>query len=241
MSPKLDKSADVISSMFTSLAPRYDLMNDIMSSFTHRRTRKFTLELMKNEKITQALDLACGTGDFAFLLQSFLNPDTLIIGSDFSSGMLEIALHRLKILLSEVEMNNLAFIQSDISYLPFLNKSFDICTIAYGLRNVQEPSRVLQEIHRITRPSGSFLILESILPQNSLIRFLLSFYFKNVVPIVAKLFSSNVKAYDYYFQSVEQFLPPADVLRLLKKTHWKRVVIFRLLFGSVIIYQVFKS
>ncbi|MHA1975438.1 MAG: ubiquinone/menaquinone biosynthesis methyltransferase [Candidatus Hodarchaeales archaeon] len=240
MSPKLDKSADVISRMFTSLAPRYDLMNDIMTGFTHRRTRKFTLKLLRKDKIARALDLASGTGDFAFLLQSFLNSDTLIIGSDFSSGMLKTAQYRWKNIQSKLEANNLTFFLSDINHLPFKDESFDICTISYGLRNVQEPVQVLQEIHRITHPSGSFLILESILPRNSIIRYLLSFYFRKVVPRVARLFSSHVKAYDYYFQSVKQFLPSATVLKLLRKTHWKRVTIYSLLFGSVIIYQIFK-
>ena len=240
MTQKLDKSAKVISKMFTALAPRYDLMNDVMTGFTHHRTRKFALELTGIVKGGRVLDLASGTGDFAILLQSIMKSDTLIIGCDFSSGMLAIARHRLKTIQNASNMNNLAFTSSDINHLPFSDEIFDVCSIIYGLRNVQDPLSVLHEINRVTKPNGRFFIVESIVPDNPFIRFSLSFYFKKVVPIIASLFASNVQAYDYYFNSVEQFGTPIETLKLLKKTHWKRVTIYRLLFGSVIVYQIFK-
>ncbi|MHA2387942.1 MAG: ubiquinone/menaquinone biosynthesis methyltransferase [Candidatus Hodarchaeales archaeon] len=240
MSQKLDKTPNVISKMFTSLAPRYDLMNDVMTGFTHHHTRKFALELIREKQIDRILDLASGTGDFAFLLNNLLKSETVIIGCDFSRGMLEIARHRLQTIQNVAE-KKLAFFCSDINHLPFSDKIFDVCSIIYGLRNVQDPLGVLHEIYRLTKPNGRLVIVEANIPLNPIIRFLLSFYFKKIVPIIASLFASNVQAYDYYFKSVEQFIAPIGLLKLLKKSNWNQVTINRLLFDTVIVYEISKK
>ncbi len=241
MTQKLDKSAKVISNMFSSLAPRYDLMNDIMTGFTHRYTRNFAVKLLKNKKINRVLDLASGTGDFSFLLNFNLNSNPLTIGCDFSKGMLSIAHYRQKILRLKYKNRNITFINSDISHLPFSNEAFEVCAIVYGLRNVQNPLWVLKEIYRVTKPTGHLIIVESLLPQNPKINRLLSFYFKKIVPKLASIFSSNIQAYDYYFTSVEQFITPSKTLNLLKRSKWNRVTNYNLLLGSVMVYHVFKS
>ncbi len=240
MSHRLDKSAKVISKMFTSLAPRYDLMNDVMTGFTHRKTRKFAIGLLQKKKIKRFLDLASGTGDFTFLASATLKSDAKIIGCDFSNGMLVIAQQRMLLLKSNGAISIPELINSDISYLPFSNEIFDTCSIIYGLRNVNDPLLVLSEINRVTNSEGNLIIVESKIPQNPIVRMLISFYFKKIVPKIASLFSSNVKAYDYYFKSVEQFNAPIEMYRLLKKARWKRVISYRLLFDTVIIYNAFK-
>ena len=163
--------------MFTSLAPRYDLMNDVMTGFTHHRTRRYALELIREKNIDRVLDLASGTGDFAFLLHSSMKSKPLIIGCDFSTGMLKIANQRLQTIQNGSEIENLVFLYSDIKHLPFSDGTFDVCSIVYGLRNVQDVLGVLLEINRVTQSKGMVIIVESNMPRNRTIRFLLSFYF----------------------------------------------------------------
>ena len=237
MRSNLNKTSKAISTMFTSIAPKYDLMNDIMTGFTHRRTRKFALNLLNLKNKEKLLDLASGTGDFALLVNS-LKTDNEIIAVDFSKGMLEQAIQKRRLQSTDNSKNRMNFIASDIAYLPFLDESIDVCSICYGIRNVQDPELVLKEISRITKKQ--LLIIESTVPSNPLIRVLISLYFKKVVPLIAKVFSSDSKAYDYYFESVEHFLPPMELIRILKKANWKKVVYHQLFLGAVTVYLVFK-
>jgi demethylmenaquinone methyltransferase/2-methoxy-6-polyprenyl-1,4-benzoquinol methylase len=218
--------------MFTNIAPKYDLMNDLMTAFTHRRTRKLAYNLLDLKKQESLLDLASGTGDFAFLINS-KGQDNEIIGVDFSEGMLTQAIQK-KTKLDR----NMSFLASDISYLPFSDETIDACSICYGIRNVQDPSLAVKEISRVTK--RRLLIVESSVPSNRLIRFFLAFYFKKIVPLIAKTFSSDSKAYDYYFESVEDFLSPMELMRILKMAQWKQVVYKKLLLGAVAVYLVSK-
>ena len=233
MQSNLNKTSKAISKMFTNIAPKYDLMNDIMTAFTHRRTRKFAYNLLELKASERLVDLASGTGDFAFLINS-KGQDNEIIGVDFSEGML------LQANQKKTRLNRkLNFLASDISYLPFLDESIDVCSICYGIRNVQDPALVLKEISRVTK--HRLLIVESSVPSNRLIRFLLTLYFKKIVPLIAKTFSSDNEAYNYYFKSVENFLPPLELIKLLKKnSNWKKVVYQHLYLGAVTVYLVFK-
>ena len=203
-----------------------------MTVFTHRRTRKFAYNFLDLKKEESLLDLASGTGDFAFLINS-MGQDNEIIGVDFSEGMLIRAIQK------KTELDRkLSFLASDISFLPFSNETIDACSICYGIRNVQDPLLVLKEISRVTK--HRLLIVESSVPSNRLIRFLLTIYFKKIVPLIAKTFSSDSKAYNYYFSSVEDFLSPMELITILKKAKWKQVVYKQILLGAVTVYLVFK-
>jgi demethylmenaquinone methyltransferase/2-methoxy-6-polyprenyl-1,4-benzoquinol methylase len=223
--------------MFSSIAPKYDLMNDIMTGFTHRCTRKFALNLLDLKDYERLIDLASGTGDFALLVNSLMTNNE-IIAVDFSKGMLHQAIQKSQLRFKNRSDKGIHFLASDISYLPFLDESIDVCSICYGIRNVQDPLLVLKEIDRIT--SKRLLIIESTVPANPLIRLILSFYFKKIVPLLAKIFSSDAKAYDYYFESVEHFLPPLELIKLLKKTNWKIVTQQQLFLGAVTVYLASK-
>ncbi len=236
MRSDLNKTSEVISMMFSSIAPKYDLMNDIMTGFTHKRTRKYALELLNIQKNETLLDLASGTGDFALLAKRSLDNNT-IYAIDFSEGMLEQAIHKEKYSKKDVK-ESINFITSDITFLPFVNESMDICSICYGIRNVEDPNIILKEIARVTKKK--LLIIESTVPTNPLIRYLITFYFKKVVPVIAKVFSSNASAYNYYFKSVEHFLPPLELIKVLKKSKWKTVTYQNLFLGAVTIYLATK-
>src|SRR3989337_2485470 len=132
----VDKSPERVSVMFDSVSSCYDLMNDIMTGFSHRKTRRFALNLVHIESGQTALDLATGTGDFALLLCE--TPLETIVGVDFSLKMLASAKHKTK--RRGVE-ERLCFVQGDILCLSFRNNTFDLCTVSFGIRNVIDIKR----------------------------------------------------------------------------------------------------
>jgi len=230
-----DKSPDKISRMFSEVAPRYDFMNDLMTGFLHRITRKFALKLTNFSSGKIALDLATGTGDFAFLLQSYGGNNSKVIACDFSSGMLQIARLRAEKKLKS-ENNKILFIESDINNLPFQRNKFDVCTISFGIRNVQKPELTLIEMNKVMKNGGRLIIIESILPPNRILRILMSFYFKKIVPRMARIILMNPLSYTYYFSSVESFYSPQQFLAILERTGWQNTQKYALLFGSVMVY-----
>ena len=187
--------------MFNEIAPRYDLMNDFMSFYTHKKTRKFALSLVSSKRILNIIDLATGTGDFAFLhAKNIKLKYSEIIGLDFSLGMLKVGkLRARKLGLS----NKIKFTKGDIMNLQFPDNQFDLLTIGYGIRNVVDIPYALKEIYRITRPGGSFLVVEATPPLNPVWRYLVKFYFEKLVTRMSKFFSSAPVGYDYFMKSVE--------------------------------------
>jgi demethylmenaquinone methyltransferase/2-methoxy-6-polyprenyl-1,4-benzoquinol methylase len=234
-SSTLDKSPRKIARMFSTLAPHYDLMNDIMTLFIHRTTRNFALKLSGFSSGQYALDLATGTGDFAFLLQKQGGKSSKVIGCDFSNEMIAIAKQRLR-KKEQKFSDKIEFLESNITNLPFNDEEFDVCTISYGIRNVQNPLAVLREIRRVTKIQGRVVIVESSFPRSKFLRFLLTFHFSYIVPLLAQLLSSNATAYSYYFRSVKEFQSGKEFLKILKLAGWKRVWVYHKLMGAVTIY-----
>lgn len=235
----LDKSPAVISSMFDALAYKYDLMNDLMSVFSHRRTRKFALKLARFNGGKSALDLATGTGDFALLLHSSGGSSSRVTGIDLSERMLAVA--RVRAQRQDIANGSIDFLQGDISALPFPKDSFDVCTTSYGIRNVQDIYAVLVEVLRVTKPGGTFVIVEATPPVQPVIRFLVNFHFSRIVPLIARLFSSSAPAYDYFVRSVAGFPYPDDFASMMERAGWIKVRFFPKLLGSVTVFQGFKK
>ena len=234
---KLDKSSEVISQMFDMVAPRYDLMNDLMTGFSHKMTREFALKLI-SEKPKRVLDLATGTGDFTFLLYEKFKDDIEITGIDFSKNMLAVA--RIRARRKGVH-SKIKWVQGDITSLPFDDNNFDICTIGYGIRYVNNPKMALKEILRVTKPGGTLLIVEATPPLNPTIRYLNSFYFSHIAPLLAKIFSSSSTAYKYFAESVAQFPLAPQFSKIMNQSGWSYVRFFPMLLGSVTVFQGIKS
>ncbi|MFW9777424.1 MAG: ubiquinone/menaquinone biosynthesis methyltransferase [Candidatus Heimdallarchaeota archaeon] len=221
-----------MSRMFSSIASRYNLMNNVMTGFTHHLTRRFALSLTKFKTGQRAVDLATGTGDFVKLLNAKGGEKSVVIGCDLSREMLSLAKN---------QNHRTDFIQADINTLPFLDNSFDLSTISYGLRNVQDPLVTLTEIFRIIRPGGRLIIVESSLPMNTGSRFLIWFHFTKIVPRLASFFRLSTAAYNYYFESVKQFPIGTKFFHLLRNAGWSHVTWYTRLFGAVSIYLITKG
>ena len=232
----LDKSTDTIQTMFDSIAQNYDFMNDIMTGGSHRFTRKFMCNLVKFKKSKKILDLATGTGDnIIYIKRKF--PNAIINGLDLSKVMLTIAYRRIK---TRQLLSNVKLLKGDILNSPFESNSFDLCTISYGIRNVSDISKALHEINRITKKGGSIIIVEATNPTNRYLSHVIKFYFNNIIPKLARIFSSNHSAYNYLSESIREFPTMVEFVKLMRESNWRKIRNYTLLFGSVTIYQGFK-
>jgi demethylmenaquinone methyltransferase/2-methoxy-6-polyprenyl-1,4-benzoquinol methylase len=200
-SPGQSRAAKV-DQLFTSIARRYDLINDIQSFGLHRYWKRRVVHLADLHPGDTALDVCCGTGDLAFALGRH-GAET--IGLDFNSEMLQAAKKR----VSESNTHGPGmlprFVQGDALNLPFPENSFDVVTIGYGLRNLASWEAGLREMYRVTKPGGRLLVLEFGKPGNPLLQNLYFAYLKLLVPVLGRVVAGNGAAYAYILESLKEY------------------------------------
>ena len=233
----LDKSQKTMIRMFNAIASHYDLMNDVMTGFSHRFTRKMAIKLSNFKPGQKALDLATGTGDFAFQLYNQADGKSKVIGVDISDRMLAVAKFRSK----KVGINgDITFQLADMNELPYKDNTFDMCSIGYGIRNVHDPLKVLKEIARVTKRNGYLLIVEANPPKNRFSKNLAHFYFHKIVPLIAKFISPDGDAYNYLVDSISQFPAAPKFLKmiLLFRTHKENNIFLVVVAAMVGLYLI---
>lgn len=194
--------AQRVQGMFDGIARRYDLLNRILSLGIDGLWRREAARLALATGATEVLDVATGTGDLAFELARRA-PHASITGVDFSGEMLAIARNK-----AARRGRGVSFAHADAQALPFADASFDAVTIAYGLRNLEEPGRGLGEFRRVLRPGGRLVVLEFPPPPGGLWGALVRLYFTRVLPLVGGLVSGSREAYTYLPGSVMTFTAP---------------------------------
>ena len=218
-----------VRAMFGAIAPRYDLANHVLSCGLDFLWRRRVAELVAESKPQSILDLATGTGDLALLLQRRF-PSARITGADFSGEMLTLARQKG---LRETAL-------ADARSLPFPDESFDIVTIAFGLRNLPDWLEGLREMRRVIRPGGALLVLDFSLPRRSLVRSTYRFYLHRVVPLVGATLTGRKEAYSYLGDSIERFPQGAAMLTLMEQAGFKNAKAEPLSAGIVTIYTAVK-
>ena len=219
-----DKSY-IVQKMFNQIAKNYDLMNYIMSLGNHK---KWEQEIIKsvNKKNIRILDVACGTGSLTKELIKINNQNNTI-GLDFSLSMLSIAKN------NGIENTVLA----DGHFIPFKNKTFDMISIAYGIRNFSNLNQALIEIKRCLANNGELKIIEIIKPINTFKSFLFKIGFKLIAPLLGIIISRNISAYTYLPKSAELFLTVKEIKNILTKHNFKNIKIKQKFWGSVILLE----
>lgn len=201
MSQQISKERNKISAMFNGIAGSYDLLNHILSLGIDRYWRRVLISHSMKKKPATALDIATGTGDIAIALYKAGVNTTAI---DIAEKMVEIAKVKCqKLKISNVPKPN--FLIASADDIPFKDKSFQLVTIGFGIRNFENRERALSEIFRILQNGGELSILEFASPENRLWGALYRFYFHNILPFIGKLISKDMEAYTYLPQSVSQF------------------------------------
>lgn len=219
-------------SMFDRIAHRYDLLNRLLSFGRDVAWRKRLLEYLPQQTSVKLLDVATGTGDVMLtLLQQGSVSEAL--GVDMSEKMLEVADQKIK----DRGLDNIAAVQvADAEELPLSDDTYDIVSIAFGIRNVRHVDCALKEMVRVLKPGGKAMILEFSLPKNPIILKSYLFYFRFVLPRLGGLISGDFAAYKYLNQTVESFPYGEDFKSLMLDCGFEKVNIVPLTFGVASLY-----
>jgi demethylmenaquinone methyltransferase/2-methoxy-6-polyprenyl-1,4-benzoquinol methylase len=196
---KVEEKAGKVAEVFHSVAGKYDLMNDLMSGGVHRLWKRMTIEMSGVRRGDTVLDIAGGTGDLTAKFSRIVGPEGTVILADINDSMLRVGRDRLTDLGI---VNNVKFSQADAQYLPFPDNSFDVITIAFGLRNVTDKDLALRSMLRVLKPGGRLLVLEFSSPANPLLSKIYDTYSFSILPKLGKLFASDADSYQYLAESI---------------------------------------
>jgi len=220
--------------MFDAISPKYDLLNHLLSFGLDIHWRSQVAKYLPQRSALKVLDLATGTADV--LLSLFKNKSDIqsACGLDLADKMMDIGRKKIsqRGLDAQIKLQH-----GDAHQIPFDEESFDTATIAFGIRNMDNPKQVLREMHRVLNSSGRALILEFSLPQNPIIRGIHIFYLRVCVPLIGAIFSGHYSAYRYLNKTIETFPYGDDFCVLFKKAGFINVKAHPLLFGVATIYS----
>jgi demethylmenaquinone methyltransferase/2-methoxy-6-polyprenyl-1,4-benzoquinol methylase len=240
-----ERRAERVEDLFATIAPRYDLINDLQSFWLHRAWKHCLVRMAEVKAADRALDVCCGTGDIASALAK---AGAQTIGFDFSKAMLAVAERRNSVRKGELldskngikesfynaaRYENLKFQQGDAQNLPFDNSSFDIVTVGYGLRNLSSWQHGLEEMHRVAKPGGRLLVLDFGKPDNALWRKMYFSYLKFFVPVFGKLFCGDSATHAYILESLLAYPAQNGVAEHMRKLGCKDVRIVNLAGGAM--------
>jgi len=202
---KVRRVADV----FSSVAARYDLMNDLMSMGVHRLWKRFTIELSGVRKGNRVLDIAGGTGDLTMQFADRVGRDGEVVLADINAEMIQVGRDRLT---DKGYAGRIEYVQANAEALPFPDNYFDIVSIAFGLRNVTDKDQALREMARVLRPGGRVLVLEFSRPTHDLVSKAYDAYSFTALPVMGKLVAGDSDSYQYLAESIRMH-PDQETLK----------------------------
>lgn len=225
----LDKKPFDVATMFDTVAKRYDLLNDVLALGQTRRWRKFVQSVVAPRPGLAILDLAAGTGTSS---QPFYELGADVVSCDFSLGMLKVGKERLP---------HLTFVAGDAMALPFADNSFDVVTISFGLRNIHDTRKGLEEMLRVTKPGGRLVVCEFSAPTASWFRKVYMEYLMKALPWVARKIASNPDAYVYLAESIREWPHQRPLGQMIRDCGWTTVRWKNLTGGIVAVHVANKS
>lgn len=260
------EKANRVYSVFSNVATKYDLMNDVMSACIHRLWKDEFIQILNPVPGTKLLDMAGGTGDIAFRFLKYSrleNPEMTaadnisnpfneadeneqthkntslseVVVCDINSDMLNIGKERAK---QNGFVSGISWIQGDAENLPFASDSFDAYTIAFGIRNVVHIDKVLSEAFRVLKKGGRFLCLEFSQVTNPLVSWIYDKYSFQVIPVLGQIIARDWRSYQYLVESIRQFPTQEEFCLKMKNCGFKIVTYENLLFGIAAIHSGFK-
>jgi demethylmenaquinone methyltransferase / 2-methoxy-6-polyprenyl-1,4-benzoquinol methylase len=252
--------------MFAAIAPAYDFNNRLHSFWQDQRWRRRAVRLAEVKADDRIVDVACGTGDLALLFArelrvrtaghpdrmdlSDVEPPQAVVGIDFTLPMLPIAVEktpRVRTFGADAQglwdgyFTGNRYVNADATALPLADASADVVSIAFGLRNVQEPHKALAEFHRVLRPGGRVIVLEFSQPKNRLIRFFNDLYCAKIMPHTATWLSGDKSgAYKYLPMSVATFMNREQMKQALRDAGFVDVTEHPMTFGVAVVYRGYK-
>lgn len=230
----VDKSGSRIRQMFGEIAGRYDFMNHFLSGGTDIYWRWRTVRLAKPVGDSPILDVCTGTGDLAFSWRKAAAQGTSVVATDFTHGMLQLA-------EKKRTDRDVVFMEADTQELPFSDDTFQLVSVAFGLRNVSSTIGGLEEMTRVCRPGGRVVVLEFSLPDNKLLSRAYQWYFRNILPKLGQLLVRNRQAaYEYLPQSVAEFPCGDQLTEIMEEAGLEKTSFKKLTGGIATVYIGYK-
>jgi demethylmenaquinone methyltransferase/2-methoxy-6-polyprenyl-1,4-benzoquinol methylase len=223
--------------VFTSVASKYDLMNDLMSLGVHRLWKRWFVGTSGVREGDRVLDLAGGTGDIAALLLPLVGTTGNVVLGDINAAMLRAGRDRL---LDRGFVRNLDYAQLNAEALPFPDGSFDAVTIAFGLRNVTDKALALREMHRVLKPGGRALVLEFSAVQSEWLKPLYEFHSFQVLPRLGEFIANDSESYRYLAESIRKHPDQETLKGMMERAGFGRVEVRNLTNGVVAIHRAYK-
>ncbi len=203
-----------VHSVFESIAPKYDMMNDVLSFRRHKAWRKFTMRKMNVGSGDTAIDLCCGTGDWTVAIAQASGTGK-VVGLDFSRNMLDHGRAKVdKLGLG----GRIDLVQGNAMALPYEEDTFDYATIGFGLRNVPDIRQVLREMRRVVKPGGKVVCLELSKPTRQPLKAVYSFYFNRFLPVLGKLVAGRYEQYKWLPESLVAFPGRKELASIFRET-----------------------
>jgi len=229
----LSKNADRIAGMFDAIAPRYDLLNHLLSAGIDRRWRRKAIRALGLTGRERVLDLCTGTADLAIAAREAQPNADRVVGVDFAGAMLAIGAAK----VSRAGLaDRIALVRGDAMRIPLADASVDAVTMAFGIRNVEQPDVALRDVVRVLKPGGKLIVLEFAMPTTPLFRAVYLSYFRHILPRIGRAVSRHDAAYGYLPASVSAFATPEAFTNLLQNVGFASVSADPLTFGSVYLY-----
>jgi demethylmenaquinone methyltransferase/2-methoxy-6-polyprenyl-1,4-benzoquinol methylase len=231
------EKAGKVREVFDSVATRYDLMNDLMSFGIHRLWKRFAVELAGIRRGQHVLDLASGTGDLAARFAGLVGPDGLVVMTDINAAMLEQGRSQM---VDRGIVGNVKYSQVNAEAIPFPDNSFDCVTIGFGLRNVTDKQRAINEMFRVLKPGGRALVLEFSHPRGEPLKHAYDIYSFRVLPLLGKLVANDEDSYRYLAESIRMHPDQESLKQMMEQAGFERCDYHNLTGGIVAVHRGFK-
>lgn len=233
-----ERKAAYVNAMFDTIAPRYDLMNRLMTFGMDRRWRDDVIARAAPPRGGSALDAATGTGDIAIALAKRIGPRGTVIATDFSRGMMRPGPAK----AAQAGVGGIVrFMAADALNLPFPDDTFECVTTGFAMRNVTDIERAFREMRRVTKPGGRVVCLEVAKPGFLPVRFLHQVYFHHIVPPLGRMITGHGEAYRYLPESARNFPSPLALVAIMERAGLHDVRFRRLSLGAVAIHTGMKE
>lgn len=232
-----EEKVSMVAGVFHSVAAKYDVMNDLMSMGIHRLWKRFTIDCSGVRPGQKVLDLAGGTGDLTALFSRRVGPTGQVVLADINESMLNVGKDKLRDLGL---VNNISYVQANAEALPFADNSFDIITIAFGLRNVTDKDAALRSMFRVLKPGGRLLVLEFSKPTQEWLSKVYDVYSFKLLPAIGQLVANDRESYQYLAESIRMHPDQATLQQMMDTAGFSQTSYHNLTGGIVALHRGYK-